>query len=67
MANTHPRCYPPGVNTGVPAAYDRTAAQIIIVSMSTNLPLFSKKNQFKPKPPLRIRIVAMNHQISNPL
>jgi hypothetical protein len=25
MANTHPRCYPPGVNTGVLAVYDRTA------------------------------------------
>jgi hypothetical protein len=37
MANTHPRCYPPGVNTGVPAAYDRTAANnnSIIVNKST--------------------------------
>jgi hypothetical protein len=37
MANTHPRCYPPGVNTGVPAAYDRTAANnnSIIVNEST--------------------------------
>jgi hypothetical protein len=37
MANTHPRCYPPGVNTGVPAAYDRMAAysNSIIVNKST--------------------------------
>jgi len=37
MANTHPRCYPLGVNTGVPAAYDRTAANnnSIIVNKST--------------------------------
>ena len=37
MANTHPRCYPPGVNTGVLAAYDRTAANnnSIIVKEST--------------------------------
>jgi hypothetical protein len=37
MANTHPRCYPPGVNTDVPAAYDRTAANNnrIIVNKST--------------------------------
>jgi hypothetical protein len=38
MANTHPRCqYPPGENTGVPAAYDRTAANNngIIVNAST--------------------------------
>ncbi len=25
MANTHLRCYPLGVNTGVPVVYDRTA------------------------------------------
>jgi hypothetical protein len=37
MANTHPRCYPPGVNTGVPVVYDRTAANnnSIIVNKST--------------------------------
>ncbi len=37
MAKTHPRCYPPGVNTGVLAVYDRTAANInsIIVNEST--------------------------------
>jgi hypothetical protein len=38
MANNHPRCqYPPGINTGVPAAYDRTAANNngIIVNAST--------------------------------
>jgi hypothetical protein len=37
MANTHPRCYPPGVNTGVPVAYDRMAANnnSIIVNQST--------------------------------
>ncbi len=37
MANTHPRCYLPGVNTGVPAVYDRTAANnnSIIVNKST--------------------------------
>jgi hypothetical protein len=38
MANTHPRCqYPPGVNTGVLAAYDRWAANNngIIVNPST--------------------------------
>jgi hypothetical protein len=37
MANTHPRCYPPAVNTGVLAAYDRTAANnnSIIVNKST--------------------------------
>jgi hypothetical protein len=37
MANTHPRCYPPGVDTGVPVAYDRTAANnnSIIVNEST--------------------------------
>ena len=36
MANTHPRCYPPGVNTGVLAAHDRTAANnnSIIVNKS---------------------------------
>jgi hypothetical protein len=37
-ANTHPRCqYQPGVNTGVPAAYDRMAANNngIIVKAST--------------------------------
>ncbi len=36
--NAHPRCqYPPGVNTGVPAAYDRMAANNngIIVNAST--------------------------------
>jgi hypothetical protein len=39
MANTHPRSYPPGVNTGVPAGYDRTAANnnSIIVNKSTIL------------------------------
>ncbi len=37
MANTHLRCYPLGVKTGVPAAYDRTAANnnSIIVNEST--------------------------------
>jgi hypothetical protein len=37
MANTHPRCYPPFVNTGVPAAYDRMVANYnsIIVNKST--------------------------------
>jgi hypothetical protein len=37
MTNTHPRCYPPGVNTGVLGAYDRTAANSnsIIVNEST--------------------------------
>jgi hypothetical protein len=37
MANTHPRCYPPGVNTGVLVAYDRAAANnnSIIVNEST--------------------------------
>jgi hypothetical protein len=37
MANTHPLCYPPGVNTGVPVAYDRMAAKnnSIIVNKST--------------------------------
>jgi hypothetical protein len=37
MANTHPKCYPPGINTGIPAAYDRTAANnnSITVNKST--------------------------------
>jgi hypothetical protein len=37
MANTHPRCYPPGVNTGVLAACDRmtTNNNSIIVNKST--------------------------------
>jgi hypothetical protein len=37
MANTHPRCYPPGVNTDVLAAYDKMAANnnSIIVNKST--------------------------------
>ena len=38
MANTHPRCqYPPGINTGVLVAYERTAANNngIIVNAST--------------------------------
>jgi hypothetical protein len=37
MAITHPRCYPLGVNTGVPAEYDKTAANnnSIIVNKST--------------------------------
>jgi hypothetical protein len=37
MANTHIRCYPLGVNTGVPVGYDRTAAinNSIIVNKST--------------------------------
>jgi hypothetical protein len=37
MVNSHPRCYPPGVNTGVPVEYNRMAENnnSIIVNKST--------------------------------
>jgi hypothetical protein len=57
MANTHPRCqYPPGVNTGVPVAYDRTAANNngIIANASTVQAQATDANQHCPNEPPNI-------------
>jgi hypothetical protein len=65
MANTHPRYqYPPGVNTGVPVAYDRMAANNngIIVKAST----IGQEELIQAQATNVINIVAMNHQISIP-